>query len=281
MVSFARLNLSADSFPIPGPDGPKCDLIVCRNVTIYFAPDATQRLYRRFAEALAPDGWLVLGPSDPCPEGAGLFAPLHLPEAVLWRRPIRTTKPKATRGAISQNEDPYECPGIGEAQSTRGTHRPRRIAVPSTKQNRRSARLDSMAPSASLRSAVSGPRGASRPAEGVQSEAGSDSTALDCRAHLMQGMLHLDDGDLHLAIESLRRAAYLDADNPLAYFSLGRAYTRLGSPDRAVAALLHARRLLAVSPADGTVPGYDEISVAELSHAVELMLADSKAPVRA
>lgn len=86
MVHFAQLNLAADAFPSPGPHGPDLDLILCRNVTIYFSTEAAQRLYRRFAAALAPGGWLVLGPSDPVPDQLRALAPVYLPGAVLWRR---------------------------------------------------------------------------------------------------------------------------------------------------------------------------------------------------
>src|SRR5207253_9059874 len=88
IVRFAHLNLAADVFPSPGPTGPDLDLIVCRNVTIYFSADATRQLYARFAEALVPEGWLVLGPSDPAPEDCPGLEAVHLPAAVLWRRRV-------------------------------------------------------------------------------------------------------------------------------------------------------------------------------------------------
>ena len=86
MVRFEPLNLIADPFPSPGPEGPTLDLLVCRNVTIYFTPEAIRRLYRRFAEALVPGGWLVLGPSDPIPDAPELLAAVNAPGAVLWQR---------------------------------------------------------------------------------------------------------------------------------------------------------------------------------------------------
>jgi chemotaxis protein methyltransferase CheR len=49
-------NLCSD--PPPGRD---YQLILCRNVVIYFGRDTQERVYMQFAEALAPGGFLVLG----------------------------------------------------------------------------------------------------------------------------------------------------------------------------------------------------------------------------
>jgi chemotaxis protein methyltransferase CheR len=43
------------------PGGPGFDLILCRNVLIYFHPDRAGRLLQAFRSALRPDGMLVLG----------------------------------------------------------------------------------------------------------------------------------------------------------------------------------------------------------------------------
>ena len=62
-VRFDALNLlSADWSPLE-----RFDLILCRNVMIYFSNLTAQRLIERLAAQLQPGGWLMLGPSDPPP----------------------------------------------------------------------------------------------------------------------------------------------------------------------------------------------------------------------
>ena len=56
LVHFERRDLLSQSAP-PG----KFDLIVCRNVLIYFDRDTQERLFDVFHDALAPQGFLVLG----------------------------------------------------------------------------------------------------------------------------------------------------------------------------------------------------------------------------
>lgn len=92
MVRFAQLNLADDPLPYFS-EGKRIDLILCRNVTIYFAESATQRLYERFTEALELTGWLVLGPSDPVPAATSGLEMVAVSGAMLWRRK-RTTDVK-------------------------------------------------------------------------------------------------------------------------------------------------------------------------------------------
>lgn len=59
LVVFRHLNLQAD-----WPFGGLFDVIMCRNVTIYFDADTQKHLWQRFAERLAPEGVLYVGHSE-------------------------------------------------------------------------------------------------------------------------------------------------------------------------------------------------------------------------
>jgi len=60
LVTFVRHNLVAD--PVPG--GGPFDLVLCRNVLIYFSPDTATTVLDRLARALRPGGLLLLGPVE-------------------------------------------------------------------------------------------------------------------------------------------------------------------------------------------------------------------------
>lgn len=57
-VTFKKHNLLADSFDSGH------DLIVCRNVLIYFTEDAKEVLYQKFAKALKPGGVFFVGSTE-------------------------------------------------------------------------------------------------------------------------------------------------------------------------------------------------------------------------
>ncbi len=63
-IMFSQHNLTADPFVLPGTGEGEFDLIVCRNVVIYFTAESKQQLYRRFYDALRPGGVLFIGGTE-------------------------------------------------------------------------------------------------------------------------------------------------------------------------------------------------------------------------
>jgi chemotaxis protein methyltransferase CheR len=235
MVRFDHLNLAEDPFPFAS-SGEGIDLILCRNVTIYFGAGATQHLYHRFAEAMEPAGWLLLGPSDPVPTPTSALEVVALDGALVWRR----------RQADSHLPPP---------RNTRAVPAKRPIAA---KRPTVAAR-----PSPPKRSATARPIEAPNP----------ESPSMDPLFHLQAGMVRLGEGAPAAAIDSLRRAAFLDETSALVQFSLGTAYRQIGNPSRSRSAFSRARRLLAGQADDELLAG-GEVATGELRHAVEAQLAD-------
>ncbi|HWE25015.1 MAG TPA: CheR family methyltransferase [Myxococcales bacterium] len=84
-----------------GVKGP-FDLILCRNVLVYFSPTAVRSAVAHLVEALAPRGAILFGPMD-LPESPNGLALLGSPELQIYRRPVpraareRPTPPKVIR----------------------------------------------------------------------------------------------------------------------------------------------------------------------------------------
>jgi chemotaxis protein methyltransferase CheR len=85
-VEFRSLNLAAENYPSLATGTLNIDLILCRNVLIYFDQDTVARVARRLFAALAEGGWLITGPSDPPLWDHAPFETKVTEAGVLYRR---------------------------------------------------------------------------------------------------------------------------------------------------------------------------------------------------
>jgi chemotaxis protein methyltransferase CheR len=199
LVRFRQHNLVRDPVPPPGEDG--FDLILCRNVLIYFEQSLAAQIAGSLEQALRPGGALVVGASDA----------LQLTTA---RTAALTRPPELARaGLVPPGLVP---PGL----------------VP---QSRRAAgRLSGGGPppdpsrdqqfAAALAAAGHGDRDAAL----AQVAALVAADPMDADAHFIGGLITLEAGEPGQAVAALRRALYADATFALAAFTLGRAYDALG-----------------------------------------------------
>ena len=80
-VRFQRHNV-LDSPPVAG-----ADLILCRNMLIYFDEAANRRAQQNLVSALRPGGVLVLGPAD-APRTKGALEPIGTHSATVYRKTV-------------------------------------------------------------------------------------------------------------------------------------------------------------------------------------------------
>jgi chemotaxis protein methyltransferase CheR len=85
-VSFQYHNLVTHPFPSLLNNLFAFDLILCRNVTIYFSLDIMRRLIEQFHQSLVEGGWLLVGHAEPNIELFRAFHTVNAPGAVLYRK---------------------------------------------------------------------------------------------------------------------------------------------------------------------------------------------------
>ncbi|MBX3009982.1 MAG: hypothetical protein KF832_00700 [Caldilineaceae bacterium] len=99
LVTFAYLNLAEDHDPTLPDNIGAMDMIFCRNVFLYFAPEVIARVLPKLHGTLAEGGWLVMNPSevDPSVLAALAFDTVAFTGVIIYRR-NRTVarKPSAT-----------------------------------------------------------------------------------------------------------------------------------------------------------------------------------------
>lgn len=85
MVRFERRNLMDLLDGRAAPPLPEFDLILCRNVLIYFEADTVLGIVRALGRRLTPEGWLLIGHAEPNPAIAAMLEPVNLPGTVAYR----------------------------------------------------------------------------------------------------------------------------------------------------------------------------------------------------
>jgi len=90
LCTFERRNLLD-----PNSARGKFDVIFCRNVAIYFKPDARRDLFMRLCGALTPEGWLFVGSQESLRDLGPQFAPQQHCRAICYR-PNMTSAPTAS-----------------------------------------------------------------------------------------------------------------------------------------------------------------------------------------
>lgn len=80
LISFEKRNLLKPFVGI-GP----FDVILCRNVAIYFTPEARKDLFKRLAALLSPEGYMFVGSSESLADVGPEFAPQHHCRSIFYQ----------------------------------------------------------------------------------------------------------------------------------------------------------------------------------------------------
>ncbi|MCU0544590.1 MAG: tetratricopeptide repeat protein [Oscillatoriaceae cyanobacterium Prado104] len=85
-VEFKSVNLVSDNFPNIYNDIYNMDLIVCRNVFVYFEAKYIALTLKKFAQTLKSGGYLMTGHAELHGQIANEFKPKIFPESVIYQR---------------------------------------------------------------------------------------------------------------------------------------------------------------------------------------------------
>lgn len=87
MVTYSYLNLVENCYPSFYNQTTEIDMIICRNVVIYFSNKTTEQIMDGFFQTLDKDGWLVVGHSEPMTTIRHDFQPVNIQNALFYRKP--------------------------------------------------------------------------------------------------------------------------------------------------------------------------------------------------
>ncbi|KQP58813.1 protein-glutamate O-methyltransferase CheR [Methylobacterium sp. Leaf108] len=235
------------------------DLILCRNVLIYFEARVVFDLVNAFGRRLKPDGWLLLGHAEPNPSFCEILDPVNLPGTVAYR----------PRGAM-----PAEPEGTPQHAVIAPTPWRPLPAPPAP------VRVEStwVSPVRAHPEPASPPPPRTDPLDRIRTLADTGAVAEAWRAvrtALVEGptqpALHYYDGLLAWSLgreveaeRALRGAIYLDGDFVMAHYQLGLLLTGVGRREAAARSLDNAVRIARRLAAEDEVPEGDGLRAGQL-----------------
>ncbi|MBN2414459.1 tetratricopeptide repeat protein [bacterium] len=86
VVEFGYLNLAVDTFPGSMSGEQPVDIILCRNVLMYFKPEKLRDIVEKFYHSLDEEGWLIVGPSESSHVNFGRYHSVEFPGAILYKK---------------------------------------------------------------------------------------------------------------------------------------------------------------------------------------------------
>jgi chemotaxis protein methyltransferase CheR len=252
MVTFAPLNLAAESYPALITNTGAMDLVVCRNVLMYLAPDVQRGVAARLGRALVPGGWLSVSPAEATAELFHPLVPVNFTGAIFFRSPLDRETPRV----LSRLPDPPPLP------STPAAAGPVRVAaVPARAVPVVATSLETPSPLGQARTLAD--QGKLDEARRVaETAAGRDRLNPD--AHLLLAAICQEQGHLESALEALRRVIYLAPDSAGAHFMMGSLLLRRGGRDRARRSMETVVRLLEPVPRGQPIPGSEGLTAGRL-----------------
>jgi chemotaxis protein methyltransferase CheR len=305
MVTFTYLNLVEDAYPSLANNTVAFDLILCRNVMIYFTPEITQRVVDQLYEALVDQGWLVVGHSEPSLTTFAQFEPHNYPGAILYQKtgepsrfdlswlqetkpPVQTARPVVQKLIFpSAKPEPLPIrvppprpePSVPEPTPSAEQLCTQAEALLEENQVQKALEL--------LHRALEEDRncayayyliGKSQADMGQWQEArrwverSVECDPLITEAHLLLGLIYTQEDTLDQALVAMKRVVYLDRNAIIGHFCLANLYREMGQRARSRKSLQNTANLLEGLAEDAEIPWSDGMTAGRLRYIVQQQL---------
>lgn len=284
-VLFARLNLVEDEYPSVMNGTSMQDVILCRNVLIYFDDDTIRAVVRRLYRALTPGGWLIVGHAEARSDFFASFEAINCSGTVIYRKPLHAPLFESSPPPIAQSPLPSTSLVSRHSSSETGMMRVTSSILAASEAGCGSDAREPQSAShrllpqhmpddtdvlAAARQAAD--RGdldiALRLCTAI-----TERQPLCAEAHLLTGQILEHQGQFDKAITAYRRAIYLDHTLYLASLAIAGILQRTGSISDARRSYERLIRSLSELPPDAPVPSFSNTTVVELQAFIRRQIA--------
>jgi len=241
-VHFQAANILDGDMP------PGNDLILCRNVLLYFSPEAREQAEHLLLDALAADGWLLLGSSETIHHATGRVSSVTLDGVTVYRHQHRSGQahPRQVPQPLLARPDHYLEAVSAFQRDDLMTARTLLDDLLTHQPNHASGHILYAALSADMQQAH------------WHLDQALEHHPLDANAHYLRATLYLDAGETKRGQDALKAALYCQRNHPLASYLLGMLMAQSGDPNgrhrlwqnaqRAIAPLTDDSPILDISP---------------------------------
>lgn len=239
MVTFASLNLASNDYPCYDNHTMDMDVILCRNVLIYFDIPSAQAVVARFGKALRQNGWLVLGHAESaCKIASRDLQPCNFDHAVLYQKCVQPEQdypstPRAPEKLPISISTPIPCGAMAQIplMAHSGETKAKPVAISLTP-------LDPLEHAWQAANREEWNEASHWVAEALKKH------KMRPEVHYLRGVIELQQGEIEKGLTSLRQAVYCDANFVMAHFTLGEVYEQRGHYRKAANQWNQVRSLL-------------------------------------
>ena len=286
LVSFAYLNLAEDVYPSLATQTNALDLILCRNVLMYFSAGQARKVLSNLARSLKEGGWLIVSLTETSIVRFSPLVTVNFPEATVYRKdseaqqiepgavcptlqPVQPGDPRTARPDFPRlQERPVvqpTRPGPLEAAAPPVSEPPGRVADETTDlgEGPRAERVEDLVALA-RKCANLGDLTAAL----AWCEQAVTVDRLNPAWHYLRAAILQEQDAMAEAALSLRKAIYLDQGFIMAYFFLGNLALRQGDARGARKHFDNVLALLDGSRADEPLPEAEGITAGRLKEIV-------------
>lgn len=264
-VRFERCNLVEDDFAELASGLGGFDLILCRNVLMYFTPAQADKVVSNLHRVLRADGWLVVAASEGSQTLAPRFTPVSFTGAILYQK---TTEQTAAQRAPVEHVTPEFIPQRQSSATVR--------AVPSQRTPTASVVADQQPRSPAHEARALANRGSLTEAL-AWCDRWIAADALDGAARYLRAVILQELGERESARRALQQTIYLQSDFVLAHFALGTLARQEGRTEESNKHLGNALTLLRRCASDEILPESDGLTASRLREIIASLLGPTTA----
>jgi chemotaxis protein methyltransferase CheR len=276
MVSFHPINLLKDPFPDVAVNLAEIDLILCRNVFIYFERTAVARVLTKFTNTLKVGGYLVTGHAELHDQKCPGLALKSFAESMIYRRHDALSRASETRtleghsgGAPSITPRPVpqglSSKPVSVSQSLTSASPPAKVFRTATPHSGDEASKAQPTSAADLYKQARGYADVGHYEAAIRAcQLALERDALAEKPYYLLAQIAELQGNIRAAKDFLKKILYIAPAAVAAHLELGALYSKEQDLPRAWKMLNLALQLLKTSPPDAMIEPFVDLPASQL-----------------